>query len=116
MAIKTYRGKAATAYLESMLGVPNRLPDPDSVMKDAWDALGRELDAQLSADMQEVVDLWDVWGHIKENGGGITRPAVIVFPDDEATETKRFEYFDNGRTNANVRAAAAWVRKHGEGK
>lgn len=86
-------------------------PATDKAMSDAWDVLGREIDAQLCADMQEAVDVLTVWEYIKENGGGITRPAVMVFPVDEAAEIKRFEQFENERTNANVTAAAAWVRK-----
>jgi len=88
-----------------------RATEPDPVTTAAWDTLGQSLNAQLDTDMQEVVDVLTVWEYIKENGGGITRPSVIVFPEDEAAEVKRFERFENGRTNANVTAAASWIRQ-----
>lgn len=83
----------------------------DDIMESAFADLADELEAQDVELLQEAVDVLTVWEYIKENGGGITRPSVIVFPVDEAAEVKRFEQFENGRTNANVTAAAAWVRQ-----
>lgn len=104
MAIKTYKGKAATAYLESMLGVPNRLPPTDDVMESAFAALADELEAQDAELLQEVEDLLTVYNYVEDGGKlKIWRSPIGA--------TVQF-YREGGTvTTTMLPAAAEWVRQ-----